>query len=263
MKRLAILFLGLIICFQSCQISEEISFNEDGSGNYEMTFDMSEMMKMGGAMDTLPPEPPVDTVITFATFLDEKKDSIAQLPNEERQQLEVLRPLKFAMKSNEEEKQLDINVIYPFKKIEDLSKFAEAIENANIKELQEMTGPMSELNPETPSDSVEQKDPMSEMFSMAKSFNTSFSKTGFSRSITDEARAEAVSKKDTTIKADDPFVDMIRFKQVYRFPYKVKSVSNSNAKILSDFKGVEIEANMYELNNDPDFFNIEVTFHNE
>ena len=263
MKRSAILFLGVIICFQSCQISEEISFNEDGSGNYEMTFDMSEMMKMGGTMDTLPPEPPVDSVITFATFLDEKKDSIAKLPAKERQQLEVLRPLKFAMNSNEEEKQLKINVIYPFKKIDDLSKFAEAIENANIKELQELTSPMSELNPDTPTDSVEQKDPMSEMFSMAKSFNTTFSKKGFSRSITEIARAEALAKKDTTITADDPFVDMIRFKQVYKFPYKVKSVNNANAKILSNFQGVEIEANMYELNNDPDFFNLEVTFDNE
>ena len=95
---------------------------------------------------------------------------------------------------------------------------------------------------------------------MARQFNTSFSKRKFSRAITKEARAEAMVKKDTTIKEDDPFVDMIRFKQVYRFPYKVKSVSNKNARILSDFKGIEIEANMFDFNNDPGFFNIEVVF---
>ena len=62
------------------------------------------------------------------------------------------------------------------------------------------------------------------------------------------------------MQADDPFADMIRFKQVFRFPYRVKSVSNDRAKILSDFKGIELEANMYDLNNNPDYFNIEVIF---
>ena len=62
------------------------------------------------------------------------------------------------------------------------------------------------------------------------------------------------------MKADDPFADMVKFKQVFRFPYRIRAVSNENAKILSDFKGVELEANMYDINNNPDFFNIEVLF---
>ena len=53
---------------------------------------------------------------------------------------------------------------------------------------------------------------------------------------------------------------MVRFKQVYRFPYRVKSVNNPHARIMPDFMGVELEANMFEANNDPDFFNIEVVF---
>lgn len=62
------------------------------------------------------------------------------------------------------------------------------------------------------------------------------------------------------MQADDPFADMIRFKQIFKFPYRIKSVNNERAKILSDFKGIELEANMYDLNNNPDFFNIEVLF---
>lgn len=53
---------------------------------------------------------------------------------------------------------------------------------------------------------------------------------------------------------------MIRYKQVFRFPYRVKEVNNERAKILSDFKGIELEANLYEINNNPDIFNLEVKF---
>lgn len=259
MRKIALLLM-VIICSHSCQIQEEITFNKNGSGTYQMAFDMSEMMKMGDLNDTLPPKPPIDSLITFATFLDEKKDSIAQLPKKEREELEALRPLKFAMKMNEDEKQMKINLIYDFEKYEDLAKFAQAIENANIKELKELSNPMTGLNGEADLDSTQQDNGFSDVFSMAKQFNTSFSKKKFSRIITKEAREEAIAKKDTTIKKDDPFVDMIRFKQVYRFPYKVKSVNNKNARILSDFMGVEIEANMYDLSNDPEFFNVEVEF---
>ncbi|MBT8185398.1 MAG: hypothetical protein KJN76_11210 [Eudoraea sp.] len=259
MRKIIVLLL-VIICSHSCQIQEEITFNKNGSGTYQMAFDMSEMMKMGDLNDTLRFEPPVDSLVSFASFLDEKKDSIAQLPKKEREALETLRPLKFAMNMNEAEKQMKINLIYDFEKFEDISQFAQALEKANIKELKQLDNPMSGLNGEADLDSTDQDNGFSEVFSMAKQFKTSFSKKKFSRTITKEAREEAIAKKDTTIHKDDPFVDMIRFKQVYRFPYKVKSVSNKNARILSDFKGVEIEANMYDMNNDPEFFNVVVVF---
>ena len=258
MRKIATLLVFLICCY-SCQIKEEITFNKNGSGTYQMAFDMSEMMKMGDLNDSLPPKPPVDSLITFASFLDEKKDSIAKLPKEERDKLEALRPLKIAMKMNEAEKDMKINLIYDFDEIDDIAKFADAIEKADIKELNELSNPMAGMG-DGSADTTQQDNGFSEAFSMAKQFKTSFSKKKFSRIITAEAREEAISKKDTTIKKDDPFVDMIRFKQVYRFPYKVKRVSNKNARILSDFMGVEIEANMYDLNNDPEFFNVEVEF---
>ena len=256
----AILVLFVLIAIQSCQIREEISFKEDGSGTYEMAFDMSEMMKMGPVSDSLPPEPPIDTLINFASILDEKKDSIAKLSKKDQELLESLRPLQIVMKVNDSLKQLDMQMRYSFTKLDDITKFAQAIKKANFKELDKVMSPMGSPIPSTSNDSVQQKEGMGELFSIAESFTTSFSKRKFTRTITEKARTEALQKKDTTMKADDPFADIMRFKQVYRFPYRVKSVSNANAKILSDFMGVELEANMYELNNDPDYFNIEVVF---
>ncbi|WP_411032396.1 hypothetical protein [Spongiimicrobium sp. 3-5] len=258
--RNTLLLLLTVLGMASCQIREEIIFSEDGSGTYKMGFDMSEFMKMGNEQDTLPPEPAIDTLINFASFLDEKKDSIATLSKEEQGRLEALRPLQFSMKMNEEEKQMDMQLSYVFTTLDDISKFADAIKKADIKELDQMMNPMGDAAAPVASDTVQKKDDMSAIFSMAESFTTKFSNAGFSRKVTEAAIAEMSLKKDTTLTADDPFSDMIRFKQVYRFPYRVKSVDNDNAKILSDFKGIEIEANMYEMNNDPKYFNIEVSF---
>lgn len=257
------LVLGLALLLTGCQIREEIQFNADGSGSYEMGFDMSEMMGMGGsATDSVPMMKEIDTVVNFATFLDEKKDSIATLPKAEQEDLEALRPLKFVMKMKEETKQLEMRLVYAFEKIDDLANFSRAVNKANIKEMQSVMDPMAAMGaPASPgNDSVSQGKGLSDFYSMAKSFHTSFNSAGFSRKVTDEARLELQQKKDTSIKADDPFVDMMRFKQVYRFPYRVKSVSNPHARIMPDFMGVELEANMFEANNDPYFFDLEVVF---
>ena len=253
MKKIILSLAIFSVCI-GCVIKEQYTFNEDGSGKYEMEFDMTEFMSMQEEIDSTAAEKSIDTIINFATLLEEKKDSIAQLDQEEQERLEKLRPLQVAMKMNDSTKQMLMKLQYEFKELSDLKEFAEAIEQANIKELNDM----SANNQEAGQDSIQQDKP--DIFSMAESFDTYFGKDKFSRKINEEARLKAEQQKDTTMQADDPFADMIRFKQVFRFPYRVKSVSNERAKILSDFKGIELEANMYDLNNNPDFFNIEVTF---
>lgn len=263
--RNTITMLICLLVLASCQVREEIRFNADGSGTYEVGFDMSEMMKMNESNPetTGPATAALDTVINFATFLDEKRDSILTLSKAEQEKLEALRPLQFAMKMNDEEKQMDMRMTYAFTKLEDISKFADAVEKADIDQLNRVGSPLeSMMYPpnEVENDTAPKKGGMGEIFAMSESFDTKFSKEGFSRKVTEKAIAEMAKKKDTAMKADDPFADMIRFKQVYRFPYRVKGVSNANAKILSDFKGIELEANMYEMNNDPEYFNVEVEF---
>jgi len=224
---------------------------------------MSEAMKMGDNSNDSVPNKVVDTVVNFASFLDEKRDSIATLSKADQKKLEALRPLRFSMKMDEEAKQMKMNLQYSFTTISDIEKFGEVIAAADIKELKSMN-PMGDLaSPsavEGEGGNASESGGLEELYNIAESFKTSFSGSKFSRTITEEALAKSIKNKDTTMKKDDPFSDMIRFKQVYHFPYKIKSVSNPNAKILSDFKGIELEANMYEMNNDPKFFNLEVIF---
>lgn len=251
-------FLFLLFVLTGCEIREEYNFKEDGSGVYQMSFDLTEFMNMNEEIDSTAAEQKVDTVINFASFLDEKRDSIAQLSPEKQEQLELLRPLQFEMKVNDSTQQMLMNLRYSFKKLEDLDQFAKAVEQADIESLKDITQSENEGEATAETDSTKQDQP--DVFSMAESFDTYFGRDKFSRMITEEARLRAVEQKDTTLTADDPFADMIKFKQVFRFPYRVKAVDNERAKILSDFKGVELEANMYDLSNNPDFFNIEVLF---
>ena len=64
----------------SCQFSEELTLNEDGSGKMSIKFDGSEIMKIGGEKVSENKEEDVDTLIVFKEFLEEHKDSISKLP---------------------------------------------------------------------------------------------------------------------------------------------------------------------------------------
>lgn len=253
MKKL-IVFCITCLVLAGCVIQEEYRFNEDASGEYSIAFNMDALMGMGADEDK--EKEVIDTVITFASFLEEKKDSIAQLPLDEQEKLELLRPLTFAMNINDSLQKMDMRMTYAFRKIEDLENFSKAVDAANIKELNEMG--LSNVEADSTATEGSDIDQTSEdLFGSANAYTTKFTKKRFTRIIKPESRAEIVAKRDT---AESSFADAIVFRQVYKFPYKVKSVDNPLAKIHADFKGVEIEANMMQLNNNPDIFNVEVKF---
>ncbi|NND15753.1 MAG: hypothetical protein HKN89_05470 [Eudoraea sp.] len=250
-------FLAYIITFillTGCVIQEQFVFDKDGSGEYSMAFNMDQIMGMGSDTDST--QKVVDTVITFASFLDEKKDSISQLSKEEQERLELLRPLTFVMNMNDSLQKFDMRLSYAFTSLDEIENFSEAVKAANIKELSELgMGGSSKDSTQ----SSEASDPSDDLFGSADAYTTKFSAKGFSRMITAEAREKLIKDKDTT-SGSDAFDDAIIMRQVYKFPYKIKSVDNPNAKIHADFKGVEVEANMMQLNNNPDIFNIKVKF---
>lgn len=247
-------YLITFLLLTGCVIQEQFVFDIDGSGEYSMAFNMDQLMGMGGDSDST--KQAVDTVITFASFLDEKKDSISQLSKEEQERLELLRPMTFTMNMNDSLQKFDMRMSYAFTSLDDIDNFSEAVKAANIKELSDM-GFGGTQNDSTQGETG--SDPTDDLFGTANSYKTKFSAKGFSRIITTEAREKLIKEKDTTSEGD-AFADAIIMRQVYKFPYKIKSVDNPNAKIHADFKGVEVEANMMQLNNNPDIFNIKVVF---
>ncbi len=254
-KNFAFLFLSLLI-FSSCEIVQEIKFEENGSGIYSLGFDMSEMMKMGATSKSdNSKEKQLDTVINFAKFLEERKDSIAKLSKSEQEKIELLKDFELYMKSDTVTDQLVMKIRYSFEDIKDLEKFSDKLKDQNIKELDIFN---KQLKPKNKKDTADGGFP-----DFNESFNTTFSRKKFTRTITAKALEDALKKKDTTMKKDNPMSNMIRFKQRFIFPYKIKSVSNKNVRILSDFKGIEQDANFFEMNNDPKLFDVEIEFENE
>ena len=251
-KNVIALFIATLV-LTSCEIVQEINFKEDGSGKYNLGFDMSEMMKMGGSSKSDSTNQQIDTLIIFSKMLEEKKDSIAKLSKEEQEKIAFLKDFDLYIKSDSISKQLKMNIGYHFKDIADLERFHEKLSGQNIKELDIFS---SKIKPK----SDKKSDKKDEIPNFNEHYTTTFSRKKFTLKISDIGLEEALKKKDTAMKKDNPMADMIRFKQRYIFPYKIKNVNNKNVKILSDFKGIELNANMYDLNYNPKYFDVEIEF---
>ena len=77
MKKLAVLVICCLALFlTSCQFSETIYLNEDGSGKMAFSFDASELIQMTGDQFLEGDgEKDVDSTFTFKAVFDEKRDS--------------------------------------------------------------------------------------------------------------------------------------------------------------------------------------------
>ncbi len=92
--------IGLIFCLVGCQFTETMVLNEDGTGRMTLSMDLTEMMAISGEMGKDSTMVKQDTVISFKDILEEKKDSIAELPKEERQRLEAMENYNLRMFSD-------------------------------------------------------------------------------------------------------------------------------------------------------------------
>ncbi len=254
-------FVILLGLFSSCEIVQEIRFDADGSGKYTFEIDMSEMTGMGRDSSSDSSNKQLDTLIKFSDFLALKKDSIKKLDKADRKKLEGLAAYDMYIKADTLSKQMKMRLGYVFTDLEDLNRFAEKLEGVEVKELEQFK---QQLKGNQAPDTSAVKKP--DLLNFNAYFVTAFSKTKFSRRISDEMIQMFEEKKDTTMTKDNPMSNMIRFKQRYIFPYRIIKVDGGNPekiKILSDFKSVEVEGNVYDISTDPRVFDLEVEFENE
>ncbi len=251
MKHLNKLVLIIIsITFFSCEVVQEVNFNEDKSGTQSLSFSFSEMMNMG-----MPPEQDTankltDTMIRFSDFLEQKKDSISKLSKEKQEKIKQLENFSLYIDSDSLSTKLEMKINYYFKDLKDLALFSEKLKDQDIKELDQFTTKIEKSK----------KNDDANIFDFNTSFKTIFNNKNFSLKITPETLEKIKSKKDSTLTKDNPMLDLMRFKVKYTFPYRIKKISNKNAKILYDFKGFEISANVFEMENNPKHFDVEVEF---
>lgn len=263
MKKLTLLFACVATLFlTSCNFTEEITFNEDGSGEFIMNYDMAQMMtalEEMGMSDSKKEEKEkktkvIDSVVYFKDMLVERADSIAQLPEDEQKQLKAMEDVVMKIKMNEDEGLFNFGFGSTFKSLEELPEALENIEKA--KKLNNKGNP--------------QAGKMSES-AFAKSSENMLEKVGFtfdgktfSRFLKEEPESASEEEMES-LKAEmeemgemKAMFEEMSYTLVYNFPKKVKSVTNNNAKISEDGKTVTLKMNFMEMVKSPKASNIDV-----
>jgi len=267
MKKLLLLFVA-IITMTGCQLTEEVTFNEDGSGTYNFVIDMSAMLSMKGESNKTDENGEVrklekkDSIIAMKDLLEKYKDSLKNLSPEEKAFMERMKNATMRMQVDEEAGQMIMTYSLPFNSVEDLGNISEDFREIDKlkKEESGKTG----------------KSPMDEMFAGMKNTKVSyeFSRHKFSRKMTIIKEKEAVQEKkdnennESSDKEDDEKIDkdmaemmkMFTYKIVYHFPRKIKSVTYKDAMLGTDGKTLIIETTLDKMDKDPGLLQFDVIF---
>lgn len=236
-----LLFSCISILLSGCQFSENIYINDDGTGKMALVFDGSELMKMSGD-STKTSEKAVDSIIVFKELLEEKKDSIAQLPVEEQESLKSLENFTMHMKIDPESQEMKFDMFTDFKNVEELQDVMAAMRKANSlgKEEDDKDNPFSSFGNST-----------------ATEMEYSFKKGVFKRKATIVDKELHQQTLDSIGEAEMMFASST-YVLNYHFPRPIKSVSNENALFSADKKSFKLEISFLEYIKNPEILNLEV-----
>jgi len=252
MKKLVLLFIGLIL-MTSCQMTEEVTFDRNGSGTYSLNVDMGQMMSMmkgmekGKDKDSLKvdkkPEKK-DTIILVSDILEKNKDSLKNLSKEEKEALYALKDAKIHIAMDEAKDKMLMQYIIPFKNVNDLSNINKKLKKLNSLNKNKRKNNIDDLEKSMPEAKVQY----------------TFNKHKFRRIVMPAPKSK---EKDSVKKDDDKMQQMLgmfKYKLVYHFPYKIKSVSYKDALLTADGKTLIIEMPMDKLVENPKLLDFEVKF---
>ncbi|MGJ8547838.1 hypothetical protein [Winogradskyella wichelsiae] len=244
-----ILSCAALMMLTSCQFSEDIYINENGSGKVKFSMDASEMMDMLGQMGDTGAgdmDKAVDSTIVFKDFLVEYKDSIASLSAEEQEKIKALEDYKMHIVMDPEKQKMMFDIETDF-------------DNAN--ELRDMFKAMNSFNELKGKDNTSSNSPLSPFSNMgnggATSVNYSFDGTVFIRN----AEIVDVEKHQQSLDSLDQSAMMFgasKYKINYHFPKAVKSFSKEGAMYSEDRKTVTYEVGFMDMLKDPEILDIEV-----
>jgi len=238
-----ILFIGIF--FTSCQFTEEITINKNGSGQYKLNMDMSAMMggigEMGSQNDSIKKEKEkIDTTYYFKDLIEQNKDSIAKLSEKERSSLEALKDIKMHIHLDEEKGEMQYDFILDFKDLSELDNIKTKIERA--QKIQDNKGDTEE--------SLENHEIV-----------YSYSKKQFTRKvIMKNLTTEQQETYDAKMEESKMFLGGSMYKLIYHFPKKIKKVNYKEAQFSSDHKTMTIEVSMDSLTKNPMLLDLKVNF---
>ncbi len=228
----------------SCQFSETMTINEDGSGRMAIQMDLGEMMAFSGEFSPDSTMVKQDTIISFKDMFEEKKDSIAKLPAKEQERLKKMENYKVHMDIDPESKKMLMEVFVDFKNVEEA--------NDLFKGLDQVEGVM----PGSSSSDASDDDPMEvkeDILGVRFSYNDGvFKRDAY---IIDETEHQ---KQIDSMKQAAAFMSEMKYKVKYTFPKKIKKSSAEDAMFSLDGKTVTLERSFFEYFKNPDVLDLEI-----
>ena len=125
MYRKLFLLAVITVTLVSCQFSETMIINEDGSGRMSIAVDMSEMMAMMPAQDST--EQKIDSVFSFKQIFEEKKDSISKLPQAEQEKLKLLEDYQLHMLMDADTGEMVYTIFTDFNSVTDANNLMQGL----------------------------------------------------------------------------------------------------------------------------------------
>ncbi len=245
MKIVHLLFIAFLsILITSCQFTEEITINKNGSGKYNLNVDMGGMMSsMSGLKenDSIKSEPEkLDTIIHIKDILETKKDSISKLSAADKEIINAIGDMKMQIRMDEAKNIMLMDFILDFKNISEIDDIRKKMEKA--QQIQENKG--------------EDKEQIENHV-----IEYSFNKKKFERKvIMKELTAEEQEKFEENQGQYNMFLSGSKYILIYNFPKKIKKVNYPNVKYSSNHKSMTIEVDMDSLLKNPQLLDLKVTF---
>ncbi len=234
------IILIMVLGFGSCQFTETLVLREDGSGELSLTVDMKEMMAFGMQMDTTTVK--MDTTISMKQFLAEKRDSIAQLSEEEQQKLRIMENYTVQLVMDSDTPEMFVTVSNSFRDIAEANDLQSSLDEA-----------LSLLPQDSQTNTEISADPDSDVIGVRYTFsNGNFKRDAY---IKDEALYQ---KQLDSLEQAEAFMSGMNYKLHYTFPRRVKSTNISEATFSLDGKTLQIERSFLEYFKNPDILDVEV-----
>ena len=243
MLRKILSFPILLLILVSCQFTETMVLNKDGSGRMTIKMDLNDIMKFAGEISNDSTLTKKDTVIPFKKIFEEKKDSIAKLPEEERKRLKEMENYNLSFSVNPDNDVVLIAVFTDFKNIEEANNLMEGFSLVNDK--------IPGSNKKSIGNEENKKE--DNIFGVRYFYK----KNKFKRDayIKDEV---AYKQELDSLKNYERIFNSINYVIKYTFPTPIKKCSVKDASFSADKKTITITRNFGDYYRNPDIMDVEI-----
>lgn len=250
-KLLSIFILMTAFCFIGCMDTrEEVTINEDGSGVFKNSVDMSgmfEMMQMTAMMDTSSKDGEfkkmIERDIDSTLYLNTYADTAKNLSDEERK---LMREGSMHLTISQSEKEFKVVFTYPFKKLEDIEKILELQKN------EKGFNPFGNNSEESEMSDVAANNDYTEMH-----FKKGLIERKVNQKKIDELKNNNELKNANGL---DEMFSQITFSTAIRLPANVKNAQGENLTVSDDKRTVIVKYTMLDVMNNQDALNFRVEY---